>query len=405
MKKSLSVFFIMLTVFLSGCSDASPTPSVSFFPTPTLSLPTPSVTAETVTDLPTITPSSVPVIAPTSAPTSVPTARPTQQVNTNLRPIEKDGTVTLSDKYGYYELMSDVEMLTEKYPSYLTRSSLGTTEFGREIPILVMGNKNSEKRILIVASSHAREYANSAIIMKTVETYCKEMSTRSYSGISYETLLSSVSIWIVPMHNPDGVEISLNGLASVPEEYKQTVQDICSRSVKKKFLSSGSYTKWKANGLGYDLNRDYGIGKKSATQESRPMSENYGGDFYSKEGKLIADFIRNGDFASVTSYHSCGQIIYWGFYATGEFKEKCREMANAMKSLNGYRLVEDTQKSEYDYAYLGLKDWFMKDYKKPGFTIETGSGSAPLSLSDIKTAVNKNLEIPALLAWYAYTER
>lgn len=392
MKKSLSVFFIMLTVFLSGCNNtSSPAPSVSFFPTPTLRFPVPEETATTtanVTDTPN-TPASVTANA---------------SVNTDLRPKENDGTVTLSSKYGYYELMSDVEMLIEKYPDILSHSSLGTSEFGREIPLLIMGNKTSEKRILIVASSHAREYANSAIIMKTVETYCEEIASRSFNGVSYKTLLSSVSIWIVSMHNPDGAEISINGIASVPEEYKSTVQDIFLRSVKKKYLSSDSYAKWKANGLGYDLNRDYGIGKKGSTQESRPMSENYGGDFYSKEGKLIANLIRKNDFSSVTSYHSCGQIIYWGFYATGEFKEKCREMATAMKSLNGYRLVEDTQKSENDYAYLGLKDWFMKEYKKPGFTIETGAGSAPLSLSDIKSAVSKNMEIPALLAWYAYNE-
>ena len=70
----------------------------------------------------------------------------------------------LSAKYGYYEMMSDVNMLLEKYPQYLSRESLGTSEFGREIPIIIMGKKDNPKKILIVASSHAREYANSAII-------------------------------------------------------------------------------------------------------------------------------------------------------------------------------------------------------------------------------------------------
>ena len=406
MKKFVSAYLIIMIILCSGCkkeiSAFAPGESV----TPDLFS---EITALPETDTPetdapmTDTPESTPEVtpAPTPKPTQKSAPAPTPY-DSNTRPISKDSTVVLSAKYGYYEMMSDVNMLLEKYPQYLSRESLGTSEFGREIPIIIMGKKDSPKKILIVASSHAREYANSAIIMKTIENYCENMKTASFDGVNYIDLIEQTSKWFVPVHNPDGVEISINGFNSVPDSYKNTVRDIFNRSVKKKYLSSGNYTKWKANGLGYDLNRDYGIGGKEKTKEYTPMSENFGGDFQSKEGRLIASLIREKDFLTVTSYHSCGNIIYWGFYATGEFKEQCRSMAEAIKNLNGYRLVEDTQKSEKDYAYLGLKDWFMKEYKRPGFTIETGGGSAPVSLSELKKAYNKNVQIPALLLHYEY---
>lgn len=401
MKKFLSAYLIIMIILCSGCKK-EPAQEV-FVPEETASATIPQEATEPPeTDAPeTDVISATPEVTPTPKPTQKPTPAPTPY-DSNTRPISKDSTVVLSAKYGYYEMMSDVNMLLEKYPQYLSRESLGTSEFGREIPIIIMGKKDNPKRILIVGSSHAREYANSAIIMKTIENYCENMKTASFGGINYIDLIEQTSIWFVPMHNPDGVEISINGLNSVPDSYKDTVRDIFNRSVKKKYLSSGSYTKWKANGLGYDLNRDYGTGGKEKTKEYTPMSENFGGDFQSKEGRLIADLIRRNDFLTVTSYHSCGNIIYWGFYATSEFKEQCRNMAEAIKSLNGYRLVEDTQKSEKDYAYLGLKDWFMKEYKRPGFTIETGGGSAPISLSELKKAYNKNLQVPALLLHYEY---
>lgn len=400
MKKLLSAYLIIMIILCSGCKKEPV--QEAFAPEATV---TPTA-AETATAAVTEPPTQEPTVEPTAEPTAVPTKKPTSApkitpapYDSNTRPISEDNSVVLSSKYGYYEMMSDVNMLIKKYPQYLSRDSLGTSEFGRDIPIVIMGKKDNPQRILVVGTSHAREYANSAIIMKTIENYCENMKTSSYGGITYFDLIGQTSIWFVPMHNPDGAEISINGLNSVPDAYKDTVRGIFNRS--KKYLS-GSYTKWKANGLGYDLNRDYGTGLKEKTKEFSPMSENFGGDFQSKEGKLIADLIREKDFRTVTSYHSCGNIIYWGFYAEGEFKEQCRNMAEAISNLNGYRLVEDTQKSEKDFAYLGLKDWFMKEYKRPGFTVETGGGSAPISLSELKKAYSKNVQVPALLLHYEY---
>lgn len=45
----------------------------------------------------------------------------------------------------------------------------------------------------------------------------------------------------------------------------------------------------------------------------------------------------------------------------------------------------------------------MDTYKLPGFTIETGGEAAPLEISEIKKAIDKNIEIPAIMMYYEYS--
>ena len=45
----------------------------------------------------------------------------------------------------------------------------------------------------------------------------------------------------------------------------------------------------------------------------------------------------------------------------------------------------------------------MKEYKRPGFTIETGGEAPPLKIDEIKKAIDKNIEIPAVMLYYEYS--
>ncbi len=407
MKKIIAVLLILSVMLVAGCKKKDEN-AVTVENQPTVAEqteePQPDEEETVETAEPEITPEAeknTPAPASTDKTNNVTSTTTTGKVSASVeRNVSSGSSVNVTSTYGYYEMMSDVNMLVKKYPKYLSKKAMGYSEFGREIPIVVLKNGNPTNKILIVASSHAREYGNTAIVMKMIEYYCENMGS-TYNGRTFGKMLESTAIYFVPMHNPDGAEICLNGLNSVPEAYKATVTAIYQKSVKKGLISS--YKKWKANGIGIDLNRDYGLGLKTSTQVSEPLSENYGGNFASKEGKAIANLIRNENFASVTSFHSCGEMMYWGSFASGSFKNECYEITKSIKACNGYSLVDDSGKKEKDYPYYGLKDWYMKDYQKPGFTIETGN-STPLSLSEIKTAINKNMNVPAVLLWYAYTE-
>lgn len=44
-------------------------------------------------------------------------------------------------------------------------------------------------------------------------------------------------------------------------------------------------------------------------------------------------------------------------------------------------------------ATPGYKDWFLQDFRRPGFTIEAGSGENPLPLSQFPDIWSDNLGI------------
>ncbi len=403
MKKTIALLFILLFFLSAGC--AKPT-SAEFSPLPTAeeTAPPPSAVPPTVllpspTEIPAPTATPEQTVPPTPAPTPAPTPK-------SIKPSDTGSIVsTASQYYGYEEMMADIAALTAAYPQYLTTASLGTSVFGREIPIVIMGKPNNQNRILIVGTSHAREYANTLILMRTIERYCANMESSFYKDYSYAELVRSCTIYFVPMHNPDGVELCIHGIASVPQEYKDTVEEIYTRSVQAEMLDAGSYARWKANGIGQELNQNYGFGpNRSPILQDLPMSENFPGNtaLDAKVARLIVELCQQKNFRSLVSYHSYGNLMYWGFFATGSFKEHCREIANAMKKSNGYRLVADTP-TPSNYSHLGLKDWFMDTYKLPGFTIETGGEAAPLEISEIKKAIDKNIEIPAIMMYYEYS--
>lgn len=57
--------------------------------------------------------------------------------------------------------------------------------------------------------------------------------------------------------------------------------------------------------------------------------------------------------------------------------------------LSGYAL-EDTP---YASGFAGYKDWFIKTWRRPGFTIEAGKGENPLPLSQFESIYNACLGI------------
>ena len=89
----------------------------------------------------------------------------------------------------------------------------------------------------------------------------------------------------------------------------------------------------------------------------------------------------------VLAYHTQGQVIYWQF--EDYFVPGARELGEQFSKLSGYSL-EDTP---YQSAFAGYKDWFIKYYRRPGYTIEVGLGENPLPISQFEKIYQENLGI------------
>jgi len=89
----------------------------------------------------------------------------------------------------------------------------------------------------------------------------------------------------------------------------------------------------------------------------------------------------------VLAYHSQGKEIYWSFMDYNV--PGARELGEDLARVSGYTLAEPAPNS----SYAGYKDWFIKIFRKPGYTVEVGSGTNPLPLSQFDEIYRDNLGI------------
>ena len=89
------------------------------------------------------------------------------------------------------------------------------------------------------------------------------------------------------------------------------------------------------------------------------------------------------------------EVIYWYVYQDEE-REKRLEIAKEISDLTGYKLIMTRETAG------GMKDWFVQEYGKPGFTIEIGSSKyvgefKQLPYSEYEKIWLSNRDIPEYL--------
>ena len=101
----------------------------------------------------------------------------------------------------------------------------------------------------------------------------------------------------------------------------------------------------------------------------------------------LAGFTEFLEPALVLAYHSQGKEIYWQFQ---DYQVPgARELGEVFADLSGYALAD----TPYESAFAGFKDWFIQEFRRPGYTIEVGQGENPLPLSQFDEIYRDNLGI------------
>ena len=284
-------------------------------------------------------------------------------------------------------LKETIDALLKAYP-FLRSEILTTTAFGRSVRTLVVGQ--GERQVIFSAAHHANEWITTPVLLKFVEDLAEAVSNGGKIwGVPAKTIFDLVTIHTVPMVNPDGVDLVTGAIAPDNPTY------LHARELAEYYPDIPFPDGWKANLLGVDLNLQYPAGWLHAREikfsqgYTRPGPRDFvgRGPMTQRESQALADYTRRIDPAVVLAYHSQGEVIYWQF--EDYFVPGAEDLAREFARISGYALEE----TPYASSFAGYKDWFIQDFRRPGFTIEVGLGENPLPLNQFEKIYQGNLGI------------
>ena len=277
--------------------------------------------------------------------------------------------------------------LTARYP-FCRSEILAETAFGRPIRTLVIGR--GPRKVLYSAAHHANEWITTPVILKFVEEFAEAIEAGGQiGGVDAKALAEKVTVYTVPMVDPDGVALVTGEIQPGQSQYE------IARVIAGGFPAISFPDGWKANLLGVDLNLNYPAGWLQARQikyaqgYTRPAPRDFVGraPLDQLEPRALASYTEVIDPALVLAYHSQGRVIYWQF--EDYIVPGARELGERFAAVSGYELAD----TPYESSFAGYKDWFIKFFRRPGYTIEVGEGDNPLPISQFDTIYRDNLGI------------
>ncbi len=282
--------------------------------------------------------------------------------------------------------------LVRTYP-FCRTEVLTRTAFQRPIRTLVIGN--GPRKVIYTAAHHANEWITSYILLKFAEELAQAIES---GGEIFETDAASIAqaatIYMVPMVDPDGVDLVVGAIGPGNIQY-----DLAQR-LAQDYPSVPFPNGWKANLLGVDLNLNYPAGWLQAREIkfsqgfTTPGPRDYVGrsPLNQFETRALAGYTEFIDPELVLAFHSQGKEIYWSFQDIPV--EGARELGEQFARVSGYTLTEPA----FNSSFAGYKDWFIQQFRRPGYTIEVGRGVNPLPLEQFDEIYRDNLGILVLAA-------
>jgi len=238
-------------------------------------------------------------------------------------------------------------------------SVIGCSRMGRPIYALSLGY--GPVSYMYNAAHHANEWITGVILTRFAEDCAREIQLEWDSWINGKepgntAWYEQITLHMVPMVNPDGVET----------------------------VTKGGPLGWKANACGVDLNSNYPAGwdlaktHKYARGFTSPGPRDYVGPhpLSEPESMAMATFTTLIDPALTISLHTQGEEIYWRY--KNYMPHDAAELAKRLSLASGYKLEDVPGES----SHAGYRDWFIEKFNRPGYTIECGLGESPLPISD-----------------------
>ena len=254
--------------------------------------------------------------------------------------------------YTSEKLYTDLQLIAEMNPDIVSLSSIGQSVLGKEIPLLKLGK--GSRPVLWIAGLHSREVATSAYLMLTAELYAEAYTNgTSFGHTSAEKvqwLMDEFTIYLVPMANPDGVDIvTAGGPANVAVDKVST---------------------WKCNANGVNLNRNFPFDWDGNRENPGYNHEFYRGPYEASEPETVAlmELCESIAFEHMVSCHVQGKLIYWRDDNNGIIPGD-ESLAYTIAQVMDYSLPRSTSRG-LDGWSGGFENWFRYRFNKPGLCLE-----------------------------------
>lgn len=282
--------------------------------------------------------------------------------------------------------------IAEKYP-FCRTELLTRTAFGRPVRTLVIGT--GDRKVLYTAAHHANEWITAYLLLKFAEELAEAIQNQGKLwGVQAENIAKAATIYMVPMVDPDGVDLVVGAIGPGELQYE------AARRLADYYPQIPFPQGWKANLMGIDLNLQYPAGWLQAREikfsqgYTRPGPRDYVGraPLGQLESRALAGYTEAIDPDLVLAYHTQGKEIYWQFQ--GIEPPGAQALGEEFARVSGYTLTD----APYESGFAGYKDWFILRFGRPGFTIEAGSGENPLPLEQFDEIYRNNLGILATAA-------
>jgi len=285
-----------------------------------------------------------------------------------------------------------ISEIVRTYP-FCRTEVIANTVFQRPITTLVIGN--GPRKVIFSASHHANEWITTLVLLKFAEELAQAIATGgSIYGRNAREIAQDVTIYLVPMVDPDGVDLVTGAIPTDSIQYESAVR------LAANYPDIPFPNGWKANLLGVDLNLQYPAGWLQAREIkfmqgfTRPGPRDYVGraPLDQRESRSLAEYTEYIDPELILAYHSQGKEIYWQFRDI--VVPGAEELGRKMAAASGYILAS----TPYESGFAGYKDWFIQNFRRPGYTIEVGAGINPLPLSQFDQIYRDNLPILVIAA-------
>ena len=326
--------------------------------------------------------------------------------------------VPLGQTYSYADIVKASIELAKRYPDIIKLYEIGKSHDNRSILMIDLGNGNEE--IIITGGVHGRETINPVVLLRLIEDlailYEKqenllvEFKTEgglpkpiyttfedfqknetqfnafnlflSFTGSDFivRDILNQYTFHIVPLLNPDGYEIALQGF--------EAIKDL---ELRRNAITTGiPHEEWKYNARGVDINRNF----PSKTYVAKRLSDHPASEL---ETKALIELFHTIPSIGFLDIHSRGkEIYYYRKEMPEEYNQKQEYLAQRLSNVTGYDLVPKDAEIGVGDSGGNTVHYYSEIFHKPAITIETVDDEAtfPLDVSYQYETFNDLLLVP-----------